>query len=117
MKRIFATVIFWAILIACSDSKKDIPRTVPAKKMWYEGGTLHRAKISEWKNATEENKLATCGDFMATLDNSVSVDVLLDRAKALRACINEATNGIDNVDNDNVSEIASLCTVALGYKK
>lgn len=54
---------------------------------------------------------------MATVDNSVGMDILLERAIALRACINEATRGIDNVDNENVSDVASLCVVTLGYKK
>lgn len=85
-------------------------------KKWYDGGTLHGAVVREWKSATEENKLATCGDFMAKVDNSVTMDVLLQRATALRACINEATRGIDSMDDKGVSEIAALCTVTLGYK-
>lgn len=34
---------------------------------WYQGGTLHKAKAAEWNRATYENKLATAGDFLATL--------------------------------------------------
>lgn len=32
---------------------------------WYEGGTLHDSSFLEWKKATYENKLATCGDWVA----------------------------------------------------
>ncbi len=40
--------------------------TPPAfAKDWYRGGTLRDASISQWKQATFENKLATCGDFAA----------------------------------------------------
>ena len=43
---------------------------------WYEGGTLHKAKIYKWNNATEKDKLATCADFMAKVDNTVSMTEL-----------------------------------------
>lgn len=115
MKKTFTLLVLGLLSFSCTDSKtKSIP--TPTEKHWYEGGTLHKAKIREWKKAAEDDKLATCGDFMATVDKSVSMDVLLQRAIALRACINEATRGIDNVDNDSVTDIASLCTLTLGYK-
>ncbi len=41
-----------------------IPTSVCAKE-WYEGGTLHNATALEWQNATFQNKLATCGDFVS----------------------------------------------------
>ena len=42
-----------------------VPTSVCAKE-WYEGGTLHNATAIEWQNATFQNKLATCGDFVST---------------------------------------------------
>ncbi|MGK0684485.1 hypothetical protein ACSFC0_03670 [Serratia marcescens] len=34
---------------------------------WYEGGTLHDASAITWQKATQQNKLATCADFVAGL--------------------------------------------------
>jgi hypothetical protein len=116
MKNIIKLFILGVLLQNCSETRKESVSR-PTEKQWYEGGTLHKQKIRDWKNATEENKLATCGDFAAAVDNSVTMDVLLVRATELRACINEATRGIDNVDNSNVTEMAALCMVTLGYKK
>lgn len=90
-------------------SKTDIEK-------WYLGGTLHKATISDWKSSTPENRLATCGDFMASIDNSVSMDVLKQRATKLMDCINESTEGLDNTNNESVSSIASKCIVLLGYR-
>lgn len=84
-------------------------------KNWYEGGTLHSAKISAWKSATDENKLATCADFMAAYDNTVSMSVLKIRATELKSCIDEAVRGQDMTNDDSVASIAALCTKALGY--
>ena len=35
-------------------------------KNWYEGGTLHSSSALVWQNASYENKLATCADFIST---------------------------------------------------
>ncbi len=32
---------------------------------WFNGGTLHQAKFIEWQNASYDNKLATCGDWLS----------------------------------------------------
>ncbi|WP_440530343.1 hypothetical protein [Serratia nevei] len=34
---------------------------------WYSGGTLHEANALAWQKATQQNKLATCADFIAGL--------------------------------------------------
>ena len=30
---------------------------------WHEGGTLHSATVQEWQQATDQNRLATSGDW------------------------------------------------------
>ena len=32
---------------------------------WFKGGTLHKATVSEWRQASTENKLATVSDWLA----------------------------------------------------
>lgn len=89
--------------------------TSSTSQEWYEGGTLHKATIARWKTSTERNKLATCGDFMAAYDKSVSMNELLARAVALKSCIDVATDGLDYTNNLEVSTMAALCIQELDY--
>ena len=83
---------------------------------WYEGGTLHQATVARWKASNEQNKLATCGDFMATYDKSVSsMAVLKMRAEELKTCIDVATSGSDETNNVDVTTVAALCIQEMGY--
>ncbi|MDD5731946.1 MAG: hypothetical protein PHU42_03590 [Patescibacteria group bacterium] len=81
---------------------------------WYIGGTLHKAKVSEWKIATEKNKLATCCDFILSIDSSIPMSEWKTRATALKNCIDTATRDINTADNEAVSMIASTCMVLGG---
>ena len=85
-------------------------------KNWYEGGTLHKATVAEWKSATEENKLATSADFMASIDSSVSMDKLKDRAMDLKDCIDRASENVESINNQPVVELAGICAIAGDYK-
>ena len=83
---------------------------------WYEGGTLHKATVARWKVSTEQNKLATCGDFMAAYDKSVSsMAVLKMRAEELKTCIDIATSGSDYTNNLDVTTMAALCIQEMGF--
>jgi len=82
---------------------------------WYQGGTLHKVKIADWKNATTKNKVATCADFVATVDGDISMSEMRERAKELKDCIDEATRGIESTNEMKVSEVASSCIILLGY--
>jgi hypothetical protein len=113
MRRIFIISII-SLITSCGDNR-NTTKSTPLKK-WYEGGNLHNSLIYEWKNSTEENKLATCSDFIAYIDKTVSMDILLERSVELRACINEATKGIESANNEKVADIATLCIITLGYK-
>lgn len=48
-----------------SGSDSDSYKRTPANRHWYEGGTLHKARIRDWMRADYRNKLATCADFVA----------------------------------------------------
>ncbi len=86
------------------------------QKEWYEGGTLHRLKISDWKEANEANKLATCGDIMAVVNNRVSMSELKRRAEELKTCIHTSTNGLSSTDGYDVADVAALCIKLMGYQ-
>jgi len=80
---------------------------------WYQGGTLHKSKISDWKNASEENKLATCGDFCATIYKDNSLDEIKVIATNLKSCIDEAVRDHSYATDENVSRIASMCLILM----
>ncbi|HEX8562703.1 MAG TPA: hypothetical protein VF676_06965 [Flavobacterium sp.] len=91
----------------------QIDNSEEAVLKWNEGGTLHRATIADWKIATEENKLATCADMVVAMDKNVASADLLGKAHGLKTCIEEATIGIEEVENEKVASIASMCTVLM----
>ena len=118
MKKIFILLTIGAVLTMTScrnGSSSSYNKSTTVVDKWYEGGTLHKANISDWKTATEKNKLATCGDFMATVDNTVSMTELKRRATELKKCIDEATRGLESTNNESVSSIAALCTKTMDY--
>lgn len=69
MKKVLAYLLFTLIISSCG-SNTNRSDNIETKKKWYEGGSLHKSKILEWKNATEENQLATCADFIAYVDKT-----------------------------------------------
>jgi len=89
---------------------------IVAQSNWYEGGTLHRSTVRTWKTSSDKNKLATCADFMAKVNNKISMQELKIRSANLKTCIDEATREASATDGIEVSSIASLCIRQLGYK-
>ena len=108
-------VAFFAMMIlACSGV--ETPNSTSTGKKWYEGGTLHRAKISEWRNASYENRLATCSDFVMTMRGNgvVPADLPVDEYKPyavdLERGISKVASG-GNADNQTVAGIAAMIRV------
>lgn len=75
---------------------------------WYDGGTLHSATVSQWNVATEANKLATCGDYVA----SVTGEISKSKAYELKNCIDEAAS---TTSEGTIPDIGAACVVLLGY--
>ena len=117
-KLLFLSIIGLVLLTSCgnNNSNKQVKSRTTVNR-WYVGETLHKAKIADWKEATDKNKLATCADFVASVDNDVSMSVLKKRAKALKHCINEATRDLESTNEMKVSEVASNCILLLGYSQ
>lgn len=53
-------VLALCLFVACGGGRQQ------TGKQWYEGGTLHDKTAADWHAATPEDRLATCGDFVAT---------------------------------------------------
>ena len=77
---------------------------------WYEGGTLHKSTVTEWRRASVANKTATCADFAASVDNTVSMELLKLRVLQLELCIDEAvSDGSAEKLNLSTSDVAAMC--------
>ncbi|MEN3323691.1 DUF4236 domain-containing protein [Mariniflexile soesokkakense] len=86
---------------------------IKSTNQWYQVGTLHNSNISDWKYATEENKLATCGEFCANIYKDHSIDYIKIIATNLKICIDEAVKGHDVVNNSAISEMATYCLLLM----
>lgn len=111
-----ATIILMIIVVKCitsSPEQTNVSSDVTDK--WYVGGTLHKSKISDWKKASEENKLATCADFIANISKNSSIEEIRISSENLRSCINEAIKGTNQSDNEKTAEIAALCLLTIEH--
>jgi hypothetical protein len=104
-------------------------------RRWYVGGTLHDAGALEWQTANEENKLATCADFLARLwkvdklspkiaSQISTIDDLRPFAQELVTAIDTVTEALEDpamnkkvFTNQSVQSMVALLVMAMGYVK
>lgn len=91
-------------------------------RVWYEGGTLHRATVSQWNNSTYANRLATASDWAARRPNikaevrrSGTMETLRPYAEDLVECVDEAAAG-QGYETTSVAELAAGCMILMGWK-
>jgi hypothetical protein len=53
-----------ALIIRTANDSGPPGSSVPVLAEWWKGGTLHNANIAAWRAATQENKVATAGDWL-----------------------------------------------------
>lgn len=110
MTRLYISIIAAALLTACGDSKK-----------WTEGGTLHKARISEWKKADNENKMATVADMLVAIRqaNGSSYgntgELKIDAEKLVSCMEDKVKAGV--ADTSKVSAIAVECVVQFNARQ
>ena len=104
IKKVTKVVLGCILLTACNGSKPDID--------WIKGGTLHKSLVKEWKISTEENKLATCADFVANVKKYETMEDMKNDAINVKNCIDEAIKA-PQTDEMKTSEIAVSCIVLL----
>lgn len=87
---------------------------------WYEGGNLFTATLSEWRKASQQNKLATCAEIISEvfLDNYFKLPFnetkLKEYANQLLLAIN-AWAGDSNNDDAIVNEAALISMLQLEW--
>lgn len=90
-----------------------------AGEKWYEGGSLHRVTVGEWRRGAFDNKLATAADWALAhpavkrqVQTSHSINTLKPFALQLMLCVNEAAAG-EGYDNQGASELGAACMILL----
>ena len=71
---------------------------------WYEGGSLHGATIDEWRKAAPENKLATCGDFIAALYQSQHLNLPITSVDSIKPYAQELADFIDSATEEDEND-------------
>lgn len=68
---------------------RALPPPTAVSVKWYEGGTLHKSTVGDWRKASYANKLATAGDWLSAtlwrghLNESQDFDRLKVKAQTL----------------------------------
>lgn len=113
----------------------QLPQAQPQQGNWYEGGTLHKAGAPDWQQATPENKLATCADFISAASEKKLFKLeIQDRIESMEntrslaqelvtqmdAAMKEDSDSVENNQiyvNQTVSDIAGALMVLMGWMK
>lgn len=104
--------------IVCFFALLMMTRPALADETWYEGGTLQKATVADWQNATAANQLASSGDFIASLSgvadiskvDSATADDIKQKSIDLQACVNESVAKPVPPDRP-IAEIVVRCTI------
>lgn len=87
---------------------------------WAKGGTLYNKTVLEWKNASEQNRLATCGNWISAWEKNdmtakkyKSLDEMKVDAEKLRAAINNLVLGTDSQDSRPINEFATFLALTM----
>lgn len=139
---VFMVILFIAGYAALgyksSDGGSSVDSTVSARSSrytessgvhvrWYEGGTLHKSYVREWKSASRRNRLATSADFVTALLRGESLpfpgaDAIRPAAEGIDECILTAASGgsagvkSDSASSMKSSEAAALCWMLMKSK-
>lgn len=101
--------------LARESATTNIQRSANAK--WYEGASLHKANVVEWRKAPEWNRLATSGDYAAKVleGRFSSMEELKKKASELSTCISESVT--EARGEQVVSEVAAACVILMGWSR
>lgn len=87
-------------------------------KEWYEGGTLHKATVKQFRDSEYENARATAAEWLVATVSDKEISKLNElnwkhASENLVACIVKATDGVEAVQNNAATDIALICMTQL----
>lgn len=87
-------------------------------KSWYEGGTLHKATVKQFRAAEYENARATAAEWLAATISDKEISKLNElnwkhASENLVDCIVKATDDEEAVQNSAATDIALVCMTQL----
>jgi len=106
--------IFSDVISPKTESEKTELNESYTSESWYSGGSLHKADGTEWKKASEHNKLATCADFVMTIAKrngetpSVFSSEYKKASESLKDCIDKFYK-LPGSENTTVTKAAIGC--------
>jgi hypothetical protein len=124
-----ATGAFWHAPSVHADDEATPPNgeatpgaTPTLDPSWYTGGTLHKATVRQWLEATMQNQMATASDWVMTSKDMKAkasagdMSVVVQRADKLRQCINAALRHHAQLyASMPASDLATTCMITLKY--
>jgi hypothetical protein len=78
------------------------------------GGTLHRATLREWHQATIGNQMATATDLVDSILNLRDPLAIAPKARDVQACISRVADNFKQ-GSQTVADTAIACMAELGY--
>lgn len=78
------------------------------------GGTLHRATLREWHQASIGNQIATAADLVESIINLRDPVAIAPKARDVQSCINRVADNFKN-GSQMVADTAIACMAELGY--
>ena len=112
---IFILIIIWQVYFSSDNSKTPPSKThqINSPIKWYEGGTLHKAKMREWSQASYKNKLATAADLVMGLLKIDGVVVMnIDIERELKPKAIDFVKGLDAANEDGTADSLAVAEVA-----
>ncbi len=96
---------------------------------WNEGGTLHKATVQEWRQATYKNRFATSADWFVSITKAHNpklqrkldklnyeqwVATVKECSKQLEICVSDIVNDKKIAkSSERVAEYASMCYITM----
>lgn len=98
--------IFLSVVLYCGAAAADTADTI--------NGTLHRATLREWHQATGGNQFATVADIIEKMSGNSDHLTVAPKAREVQACINQVSGNF-SLRSQMVFDTAIACMAKLGY--
>jgi hypothetical protein len=89
------------------------PAAAPVEANWWQGGRLHNVSLLTWRDASEANKLATAGDWLANTKWKGHVNTP-DDLRRIRLAAERLVRAMDIVAAAHNSDYQNTGAIAAG---